>query len=249
MRGDAAASDSCEASACFSARSRVRSTLSLSSCTFSLSTATLSATTPASRIATNTIQTTPPATPRRACGFRFRAGARRRCRRGLDGGAQPGRGGARVGGDFLRCRPDRPARLGTQRRLVPADADGEVRRAGATALLRAEEPLHDPVLERVEADHGEAPARPEQLQGGRQCGFQRAELIVHGDPQRLEDTFGGMAVAETRGRGDRSLDRLHELAGALKRPLAAATADRAGDLARVALLAVVAEDRGQVALA
>ena len=47
---------------------------SWSSCTFSRRTATFSATTPASRTATSTIQTTPPATPRRACGLRFGAG-------------------------------------------------------------------------------------------------------------------------------------------------------------------------------
>src|SRR6185503_8530527 len=68
MRGEAAVMASCEASACFSARRCARCVSSLSSWTFRRSTATLSATTPASRTATIAIQTTPPATPRRACG-------------------------------------------------------------------------------------------------------------------------------------------------------------------------------------
>ena len=58
-----------------------------------------------------------------------------------------------------------------------------------------------------------------------------------------------MAVAEALGRGDRAPDRLDQLAGALERTLAPAPADRAGDLAGIALFAVVAQDRGQLALA
>ena len=58
-----------------------------------------------------------------------------------------------------------------------------------------------------------------------------------------------MAVAEACGRRDGAPDRLDELAGALEPPLAPAPADGAGDLAGVALLAVLAQDRGQLALA
>src|SRR2546430_3766288 len=58
-----------------------------------------------------------------------------------------------------------------------------------------------------------------------------------------------MAVAEPRRRRDRGSDRVDELAGALERLLAPAADDPAGDLLRVPLLAVAAEDRHEVALA
>src|SRR3954462_7477774 len=98
MRGEAATIESCEASACFSARRCPRWVLSLSSWTFTRSTATFSATTPASRTATTAIQTTPPATPRRACGFRFGAGFGR----GRGRGRERGRGEGSVGAASLQ---------------------------------------------------------------------------------------------------------------------------------------------------
>ncbi len=115
--------------------------------------------------------------------------------------------------------------------------------------LRTEEALDDPVLERVEADHGEPAAGPQHLERRGQRGLERAELVVDGDPQRLEDALRRMAVAEARRRRDRLLDRLDEVARALERLLAAASHDRAGDLPRVALLAVAAEDLCELALA
>ena len=56
----------------------------------------------------------------------------------------------------------------------------------------------------------------------RQRRLERAELVVDRDPQRLEDALGGMPVAEPRGRGDRRLDRVDELARPLERLLRAA---------------------------
>ncbi len=75
-----------------------------------------------------------------------------------------------------------------------------------------------------------------------------SELVVHRDAKRLEDALGRMALAESRRCRDRRLDRLDELAGALERMLGATAHDGAGDLARVALLAVAAEDVGELAL-
>src|SRR5919201_1449183 len=83
---------------------------------------------------------------------------------GLDGSPQPRRGGPRVRRHLGRARTDRPPRERPQRRLTPADANRELGRADAPALLRAQEPLHDPVLERVEADHREPAAWLEQLE-------------------------------------------------------------------------------------
>src|SRR5207247_7344305 len=130
-----------------------------------------------------------------------------------------------------RRRPDRPARDRPQRGRVAADTDGQVGRARAAVLLRAEEALDEPVLARVEADRREPPARPQQLERRRQRRLERAELVVDGDPQRLKDALRRMPVAEARGRRDRGLDRVDELTGALERLLAPPPADRAGDLA------------------
>ena len=84
---------------------------------------------------------------------------------------------------------------------MTADADGEVRRTHAAARLVAHEPLHDPVLERVEGDDGEPAARSKHPHRIRKRRLERAELVVHGDPQSLEDTPGGMAVPEPAGVG------------------------------------------------
>ena len=132
---------------------------------------------------------------------------------------------------------------------MAADANGQVWRTRAAVLLRAQEALDDPVLERVEADHREPSSRPQQVEGRGERRLDRAELVVDGDPQRLEDALRRVAVAEARRRGNRGLDRVDELAGPLERLLAAAASDRPRDLPRVALLAVLLEDRGQVALA
>src|SRR4051812_40558268 len=131
---------------------------------------------------------------------------------------------------------------------VAADADREVRRAGAAAFLVAQELLDDPVLERVERNHGEASARTEHFERSRERSLERTELVVHRDAKRLEDALRRMAFAEPGRRGDRRLDRVDELTRALERLVLAATDDRSGDRSRVALFAVPAEDRGQVAL-
>ena len=60
--------------------------------------------------------------------------------------------------------PDRPPLQRPQLGLVTADADGEVGRAGAAALALAEEPLYDPILERVEGDDREPAAGPQHLE-------------------------------------------------------------------------------------
>jgi hypothetical protein len=101
----------------------------------------------------------------------------------------------------------------------------------------------------VERDHGESAAGTEHRLGGRQRALDGPELVVHLDAERLEHALGGMALAEARRRRDRGADQLDQLGGALDRRLAARADDRAGDRPRVALLAVAAEDVGQLALA
>ncbi len=91
------------------------------------------------------------------------------------------------------------------------------------------------------------PGRSISTAAGKRC-LELAELVVDGDPQCLEDALGGMPLAEAGGRRDRRLDHVDEIAGAEERLLGAATHDRTGDRARVALLPVAAEDRRQLAL-
>ena len=98
-------------------------------------------------------------------------------------------------------------------RRPAAAADGQVRRADAAARAVGEEALHAPVLERVERDRGEAPARLEDLPGERQRGVELGELLVDGDPDPLERALGGMPAGEARRRGDRRGDRLDQLEG------------------------------------
>ena len=128
-------------------------------------------------------------------------------------------------------------------RLLPADADRKLGRARAALRAIAQEPLDDPVLERVEADDGEPAARPQHLERRRETDLERLELVVDRDPQRLEDALRGMPLAEARRRRNRGPDDVDELpvrsigSSARRRTIAAR------DLARVALLAVAAEDR------
>src|SRR4029453_10846944 len=105
------------------------------------------------------------------------------------------------------------ARIG----LFAADADRKLRRARASLCAIAEEPLHDPVLERVEADDGDPAARAQHLERRREPGLERLELVVHLDPQRLEDTLRRMTFPEARRGRDRRAHDVHELARTLDR--------------------------------
>src|SRR5439155_20729587 len=122
-------------------------------------------------------------------------------------------------------------------------AHREVRRARATAFPFTQEAVDDPVLERVERDHGEATAWPQHLERGGERSLERAQLVVDRDPERLEDPLCRVTFTEPHGRGYRTLDRVHELAGPFERLLFPPPHDCAGDLLREALLAVAAEDR------
>ena len=112
-------------------------------------------------------------------------------------------------------------------------------------LLGPQEALDDPILERMEGDDGQPTVGTEQLERCRQRALEGAELVVDLDPERLEHPLRRMTLAEPGRRRHRLLDRLDEVAGAGERLLGAAPDDRPRDRARVALLAVTAEDLGQ----
>ena len=100
----------------------------------------------------------------------------------------------------------------------------------------------------MERDHCEPPLGAEHVEGGRQSILELTELVVDRDAERLEDALRRMAVSEARRRRDGGADQLDQLTGSLDRLLLAATRDRTGDLLRVTLFPVAAEDRDQVAL-
>ena len=68
-------------------------------------------------------------------------------------------------------------------------------------LLAPEEALDDPVLERVEADHRHAPARPQRVERRRKGGLEGVELVVDGDAKRLEDAARWMTSPNRAGVG------------------------------------------------
>ena len=152
------------------------------------------------------------------------AARRRRLRRGVRDASQTfvptrRRADCARGLRAISAADGRIARRGVARSVGSraADAGREVGRAGAAVLLRAQELLDDPVLERVERDHAEPAAGPQHLERRRQRALERAELVVDLDAQRLEDALCRMALTEPGRRGDRRLDRLDELARALER--------------------------------
>src|SRR5262249_23927603 len=135
-----------------------------------------------------------------------------------------------------------PNTRSAQHRLMATDADREVGRAGTAARLLPEPMLDDAVLQRVEADHGETTTRPEHLDGRRERVFERVQLLVHGDPQGLENALGRVALTEPGRRGDRRLDHVDELARALERLLPPPAPNRTSDLPCEALFPVAPED-------
>src|SRR5919106_2155650 len=95
----------------------------------------------------------------------------------------------------------------------------------------------------MEADDCQPAARAQHGERGGQRLLERGELVVDGDSESLEDALRRVSVSEATRGGNRSLDRLDELGGALDGPLAPAPDDRARDLAGESLLTVTAEDR------
>src|SRR5262249_10571299 len=133
-------------------------------------------------------------------------------------------------------------------RFAATPADWQVGRTDTAARCVAEAVLDDAVFQRVERDDGQPAARLDELERVVQAGLELAELVVDGDPQRLEGALGRVALAEARGRRDRGLDHLDQLERALERLALAAAHDAARDLAREALLAEAPQDARDLAL-
>ena len=82
------------------------------------------------------------------------------------------------------------ARQHAQARLAAAGADRLARWADAAARLGAQALLHDAVLAGVVRDHDQAAARAQRVHRCAEALLERAELVVHGDAQRLEHQRG-----------------------------------------------------------
>ena len=144
----------------------------------------------------------------------------------------------------LRARGLRPisSSPGTTGRFV------STRTSAVGALQGAEGVFHDPVLERVEADHDHAPAVAQPIDDAAQKRLEPVQLAVHPDAQRLERARGGIDPLPATARHG-AADDLRQLAGRGDRLPAACGDDRARDPPRMALLAELEDDVGELDLA
>src|SRR6185503_17038262 len=115
---------------------------------------------------------------------------------------------ARIAIELHLPRPDRPRVHDPELRLASTRADWQVGRTDTASRGLPEALLHHAILERVEADDGDAAARGGQLEGQLEALSELLELVVDRDPQRLERALGRVALAEARRRGDGLLDGL-----------------------------------------
>src|SRR5258706_9792554 len=129
---------------------------------------------------------------------------------------------------------------------MPADAGGEVGRTNAVARFAREELFDDPILERMERDHHDPPARADHTQGRRESVLEVRQLVVDRDAESLEDARRRVDAA--RPPRLHAGDETAEIASHPDRRFAAATADRSRDARRLRLLAVLGEDASKVLL-
>ena len=125
---------------------------------------------------------------------------------------------------------------------------GTTGRSGGTVEVvpRGEGLLDEPVLERVVAHHHDAAADADGVDGGGDGPAQHAELVVDLDAQRLEGALGRVSARTPRRRRDRLAEQLDQPGRAGERLGLPLPDDRPGDLAGELLLAVAAQDPGQL---
>jgi hypothetical protein len=98
----------------------------------------------------------------------------------------------------------------------------------------------------VVGEHDQPPAGGEQVDGLRQGGLEGVQLAVDLDAQGLEGPAGRVGTGPPGGCGHSRLDQLDELAGGGDGGTAACLVEGAGDAAREAFLAVLAQDAGEL---
>ena len=131
-----------------------------------------------------------------------------------------------------------------------ADADRQLRRADAAARHLLERLLRDAVLQRVEGDDRDAPARLQVMHRRAERLLEDAELVVDLDADGLEDALRRMAAGRLAHRlRHRLADDVDELARPLDGLYGALPDDELRDAAPPALLAVIVEDAVELLLA
>ncbi len=119
-------------------------------------------------------------------------------------------------------------------------------RTNAVARFPDEELLRDPVLERMEGNHREATAGTQRAHSGLEALLKILELMVDGDPQRLEDARRRIDATPTLRLHTR--DEAAQIVSRKERLRRAAARDRGSDATRLGLPAELAECAAQLAL-
>src|SRR6266404_154459 len=111
------------------------------------------------------------------------------------GAAQARGAGARIAGNLIGARRGLVARAAPEAGRAAGAGFGQISgglRVAARAF--AQEGLYPAILQRMEGNHGQTPARRQQRLGGGKAGVQLAQLVVHRDAQGLEGAGGGIAL-------------------------------------------------------
>src|SRR5213076_1532440 len=122
--------------------------------------------------------------------------------------AEMRRAGARVGANLVGPRPDGSLCQQPAERTPPAGAHRLARWTNATLRPIAERVLDDAVLARMVGDHRDPAARHERCSQRRKRQVELLELLVHHDPQRLEQP---RELRRPGARPQRLADRVHEI--------------------------------------
>src|SRR5581483_10010173 len=125
----------------------------------------------------------------------------------------------------------------------PADARQPGRARAVTVGRVAERLLHDPVLAGVVTENRTPAARGKRVDGLSERVRENHELVVDLDAERLERTLRGMSAPAAGRCGNGVADHLREVS---RRGDRSSGDDGARDPRRVALVAVVAYDAGEL---
>ena len=128
-------------------------------------------------------------------------------------------------------------RLGDDRQVLGRPGGGSV----------GQRPLDDAVLQGLVGLHHQAPSHAQAVESPGHGPLQDVELGVDGDAQRLEGPFGRVPAAAACRRGHGLTDELGHVLGTGHRiPGLAAAHDGGGDAGGEALLAVGAQNAGEL---
>src|SRR2546426_8197056 len=152
------------------------------------------------------------------------------------------RAGPRVVAHLGGPGTDRLAREQAAQRAPAAGAHGLPWRADARPAPIAERVLDDAVLARVVGDHRHAAAGQERGAERRQRELELLELLVHDDPQRLEQSREGRPPPSPAAR---LANRVHEIVARSKWGRGTPPHDGPGQAARVWLVRGLRESVGQ----